>query len=106
MDAPQFKHLLESYVDEMDRAHIQRTKIQYPVLFDQYNGHYEKFSTVNGKRFVKVIIECTGSKAVHCFVEIATGDIYKAATWSAPAKGKRGNLQDLKRPIFCGDFYR
>lgn len=29
---------------------------------------------------------------VHCFIEIATGDIYKAATWNAPAKHVRGNI--------------
>lgn len=42
-----FKQLLDTYIDEMDRAHIERTKTEYPLLFDQYNGHYEKFLTVN-----------------------------------------------------------
>ena len=62
-----------------------------------------------GKRFHKVIEKTTmeaKSGAVHCFVEIATGDIYKAATWNAPAKGIRGNIQNEKRPLLGGDYYR
>jgi hypothetical protein len=36
----------------------------------------------------------TQSKCVHCFVDMETGDIYKAAGWKAPAKGVRGNIFD------------
>ena len=63
-----------------------------------------------GSRFVKVLtyesrIETdyeTGEKTIHkdkkgrihCFVEKETGDVYKPATWRAPAKHARGNLYD------------
>lgn len=66
------------------------------------NKHYEQYQHVkaptigvhaDGKRFVRIVkIESHGSKSVYCFVEKATGDIYKAASWKAPAKGVRGNV--------------
>lgn len=43
-----------------------------------------------GKRYVKLI---DGSR-VFCFVDMTNGDVLKAATWSAPAKGARGNIFD------------
>ena len=33
-----------------------------------------------------------GQRSVFCFIERETGDILKAASWKAPAKGVRGNL--------------
>jgi hypothetical protein len=29
---------------------------------------------------------------VHCFVDVTNGDILKAVSWKAPAKGARGNV--------------
>lgn len=46
-----------------------------------------------------------------CFVELETGDIYKAAGWKAPAKGVRGNIfndADVERTMsnpYGGGFY-
>lgn len=49
-----------------------------------------------GKRFDKIVIDerQTGGsqRHVHAFVERETLDLYKAATWNAPAKGPRYNL--------------
>ena len=50
----------------------------------------KEFSFVAGPRFVKVVV----AGAAHCFVEKATGDVLKAASWSAPAKHARGNIFD------------
>ena len=47
-----------------------------------------------GKRFVRIVKndgEGTG-RSVFCFVEKATGDVYKAASWKAPAKHARGYI--------------
>ena len=57
--------------------------------------------TKGGKRYIKLIAgendPVTGEKrsysgSVHSFVEIATGDIFKAASMKAPAKHARGNI--------------
>lgn len=31
-------------------------------------------------------------RSVHCFIDKATGDVYKAAGWKAPAPHVRGNI--------------
>ena len=34
------------------------------------------------------------SRSAHCFINIETGNVLKAAGWKAPAKGPRGNIYD------------
>lgn len=63
------------------------------------------FGIEYGKRFAKIVVTTWGQKSVHCFVEITTGNIYKASGWSAPAKGIRGNISNEKKPLLCGQFY-
>ena len=43
-----------------------------------------------GSRYVKIIRD----HSVHCFVDVATGDVLKPATFKAPAKHARGNIFD------------
>ena len=67
---------------------------------DLINKHYdEQFPTLTaplvlvkfGRKYAKVIKE--GSQtSVYGFVDAHTGDIYKAATWAAPAKHIRGSI--------------
>lgn len=54
-----------------------------------------------GKKYIKLIAgendPETGerrsfSESVHSFVEVSTGDIFKAASYKAPAKHARGNI--------------
>lgn len=46
-----------------------------------------------GKKFVKIVKrDYSGSRYVHSFIDIESGDIYKAASWKAPAKHVRGNI--------------
>lgn len=54
------------------------------------NNPRDEFSYKVGKRYTKVI--CGGS--AFCFVDNTNGDVLKAAGWSAPAKGARGNIFD------------
>lgn len=41
-----------------------------------------------GRKYIKVIT----SNSSYAFIDKNTGNIYKAATWSAPAKTARGNI--------------
>ena len=65
------------------------------------DSHYVNYPTsaktlivTIGKRFVKVIAkgknEVSGS--AFAFIDIANGDIFKVASWNAPAKHARGNI--------------
>ena len=70
-----------------------------------------KFVVKTGKRYYKIVQQEfeTWEKSkyygqyrdgsVHCFVDKETGDVFKAASWSAPAKHVRfsfQNVEDLK----------
>ena len=51
----------------------------------------------SGKKYHKVIfIDGGGSRSVHCFIDKQTGDVYKSASWKAPAKGVRYDLRLIK----------
>ena len=47
-----------------------------------------------GSKYVKIVaISAGGSRSVHSFVEKSTGNIWKAASWAAPARNfSRGNV--------------
>jgi hypothetical protein len=47
-----------------------------------------------GQRYVRVIYDYRGSRSVHAFYDIRTGEVYKAAGWKAPAKHVRFRLLD------------
>lgn len=44
-----------------------------------------------GRKYLK-IVQVNNQKSVHAFVDAKTGDLYKAHSWKAPAKGVRFNL--------------
>ena len=47
------------------------------------------FTMSFGKKYIKVIQE---DSSVHAFIDRKTGDVYKPASWKAPAKHVRFNL--------------
>jgi hypothetical protein len=53
-----------------------------------------EFYFKKGRKYHKVIMNDGTQRSVHCFVDINTGDVYKSASWNAPAKGVRFNLLD------------
>ena len=56
-----------------------------------------KFSIDTGRKYHKIVQTCTdGSQSVHAFVDKKTGELYKAASWKAPAKGVRFDLRIIK----------
>ena len=67
-------------------------------------GSYDygmKFYIVEGRKYLRIEQE-TGAnhdgsvtqKGIHAFVDKKTGEVYKSASWKAPAKGVRYNLMD------------
>ena len=47
----------------------------------------------SGRKYHKIImIDSSGSRSVHAFVDRMTGEVYKSASWKSPAKGVRYNL--------------
>ena len=45
-----------------------------------------------GRKYFKLVADYGNQRSVHSFVDRVTGDVLKAASWNAPAKGARYNL--------------
>ena len=57
-----------------------------------------KFSIVTGRKYHKIVQTCCdGSQSVHAFVDKNTGELYKAASWKAPAKDVRFDLRIISQ---------
>ena len=57
-----------------------------------------KFSIVTGRKYHKIVQTCCdGSQSVHGFVDKNTGELYKAASWKAPAKDVRFDLRIIEQ---------
>ncbi len=51
----------------------------------------------SGRKYHKIImIDSSGGRSVHAFVDKKTGEVYKSASWKAPAKGVRYDLRLIK----------
>lgn len=103
-----FDTALEEYVKELTEKHLEYDKKHWPGLLEKH-GQYSFFIVQRGSKYAKILVANEPNKkvgAVHCFVEIANGNIHKAASWNAPQKnGVRGNIYKEKKPIFGGEFY-
>ena len=56
-----------------------------------------KFYIESGRKYHKIIMETgAGSRSVHAFVDKKTGEVYKPASFKAPAKIVRFNLCLIK----------
>jgi hypothetical protein len=58
------------------------------------DGVDHEFYIESGRKYHKLVHRTCGSQSVHCFIDKKTGEVYKSASWKAPAKGVRYNLLD------------
>ena len=80
--------LCDALVDDFNRRH--NSDRSYKFYFD------------SGRKYHKIIMETeSGSRSVHAFVDKKTGDVYKAASFKAPAKGVRYNLLRIESREEC-----
>jgi hypothetical protein len=54
------------------------------------------FTIESGRKYHKVIMHTENQRSVHCFIDKKTGEVYKSASWKAPAKGVRYDLRLIK----------
>ena len=60
-----------------------------------------KFYIETGRKYHKVIMETeSGSRSVHAFVNIKTGELHKAASFKAPVKEPRFDLRIMQEREF------
>ena len=73
-------------------ALLQDFKKRHPNS-DPYTFHVE-----SGRKYHKLMMETnTGSRSVHAFVDKKTGEVYKPASYKAPAKGVRFDLRIIEQ---------
>ena len=71
-------------------------KSRYP------NSDPYKFSIESGRKYHKIVMETESqSQSVHAFVDKKTGEVYKPASWKAPAKHVRYNLLSIQSREEC-----
>lgn len=66
----------------------------------------------SGRKYHKVImVDSSGSRSSHAFIDKKTGEVYKSASWNAPAKGVRYDLRLitdrewlLENATWCGSY--
>ena len=62
------------------------------------------FAIQETRKYYKVIM-VNNQRSVHAFVDKSNGDLYKAASWKAPAKGVRYNLvEDIEKLKVMADW--
>jgi len=59
-----------------------------------------------GVKFLRIVRESVGGhdRSVYCFVGVADGGVYKAASWKAPAKSARGSIYNRDPLTGCGPY--
>lgn len=73
------------FVDNLHALYVNELPIRGFLPFTGY------VTAQYGFRNCKIVIHDSQS-AVYCFIDLSNGDILKAATWSKPATGARGNI--------------
>jgi len=60
-----------------------------------------KFTIESGRKYHKIIMETdSGNRSVHCFVNMKTGELHKAASFKAPVKEPRFDLRIITEREF------
>ena len=81
--------LCDCLLEDFKRANNRKT--------DDY-----KFYIESGRKYHKLIMETgAGSRSVHAFIDKKTGEVFKSASWKAPAKGVRYNLLSIASREEC-----
>jgi hypothetical protein len=82
------------------------------AFVDELNKKWPKtpfgssFLYVAGKKYHKICKSRDGIKpdSAYAFIDIKTGDLYRAASWAIPAKHIRGNINDASGLDACEEY--
>ena len=91
------------FVSKEDQV-ASRVDILVEALEKNYLFRYSEssrpveFTVETGRKYFKIMQDHGG---VHAFVDKKTGDVFKPASWNAPAKHVRYNLLDEKSFTEC-----
>ena len=95
--------LEQDFIEESIKRHRFFAMTDNAVYHEQKieeikNGDHYKFIIESGRKYHKIIMVTEdGSRSVHAFVDKKTGELYKAASFKAPAKGVRFDLRIIEQ---------
>jgi hypothetical protein len=98
--------LKQNYIERSIKSHerslfrdFHQTSVDYheACIEALKNGECDyDFFIEEGRKYLKIVMDASGSKSVHAFVDKKTGSVYKPASFKAPAKIARYNLLLIK----------
>ena len=93
--------LRQNFIDysiKMHKRAVDNVEYHTACIQDLKNGNcgYE-FYPETGRKYHKIIMVANGSRSVHAFIDKKTGEVYKSASWKAPAKGVRYDLRIIEQ---------
>jgi hypothetical protein len=92
----EYEKALKTFVSYLEKRYDAYYKKEVPSLYKQ--GYSDVPTLKRGQAWDKVIMIRKGQSggSMHCFINTETGDIYKPASYKAPAKGVRASIFDPK----------
>lgn len=83
---------LKLFVGAVSARHTAGLKAEYPSC----GLSWESISVQPGRKYARLVTVAPDGavRSAFCFVDLSNGDIYKCASWSAPAKHARGNIRE------------
>jgi hypothetical protein len=95
--------LRQNYIDFSIRSHQRHLDVD---VHDYHKQQIDKlrqgiceyeFYPETGRKYHKIVMNDGSQRSVHCFVDKKTGEVYKSASWKAPAKGVRFDLRIIEQ---------
>lgn len=81
---------LDGFVQALTEAKGRYMAARFPSL------RKPTFTVTKGRKFAKVVED---DRSVFCFIDLATGDLLKSASYNVPAKGARGHISNGAREV-------
>tara|TARA_B100001057_G_scaffold492536_1_gene585112 strand:- start:525 stop:956 length:432 start_codon:yes stop_codon:yes gene_type:complete len=99
LEAQYRNYSLQSAMDNQEMSGISDSYLQERINKIENNEECIVFSISSGKKYFKIIQNDYRngkyeSAGVHAFVDKNTGEVYKPASWRAPAKHVRFDMRD------------
>jgi hypothetical protein len=94
-------YAIRGHKQSMNRADITSSGVEYHerCINELSNGTLPiDYEIVTGKKYHKIVfVDGGASRSVHAFVDRKTGEVYKSASWKAPAKGVRYDMRLIEQ---------
>lgn len=93
---------IRSHKMSIASSHNEDNSYHSEAIIALKNGESDyDFFIEEGRKYLKIIMDARGSKSVHAFIDKKTGEVYKPASYKAPAKHVRYNLLSIPSREEC-----